>query len=174
MTEVKLVLSDKSGKSYQTTADVSSFSNKKIGEKLKDIPNFSGYELQITGGSDTAGFPMRWDVEGVVRKKPLLTSGPGVHIKRKGMKKRKTVRGNTVSSDIAQINVKVLTEGKKSLKEMFGKEEPKEEAKVEEASKEEAKEQPKAEEKKPEAEKPAEKPKESPKAEENKEKPKKE
>ena len=90
MAEVKLVLSDKSGKSYQTTADISSFANKKIKDKLKDIPNFSGYEFQITGGSDTSGFPMRWDVEGIGRKRLLLTSGPGVHIKRNRMKTRKS------------------------------------------------------------------------------------
>ena len=90
---------------------------------------------------------MRWDVEGIGRKRLLLTSGPGVHIKRNGMKKRKAVRGNTVSSDIAQINLKVLAEGKKSLKEMFGKEEaPKEDTKAEEKPKEaEKKEEPKKE-----------------------------
>jgi len=142
MAEVKLVLSDKSGKSYQTTADISSFANKKIKDKLKDIPNFSGYEFEITGGSDNAGFPMRKDAEGPGRRRLLLTSGPGVHIKRKGMKERKTVRGNAISLDTAQINLKVITQGKKSLKEMLGK---KEEETAEEKPKEEPKEAPKKE-----------------------------
>jgi len=141
MAEVKIVLGTKTGKSYQTTTDISTFTNKKIGEKVNNIPNFSGYEFEITGGSDNAGFPMRKDIEGPARKKPLLTSGPGVYIKRHGMKKRKTVRGNTIADDIAQINLKVLTPGKKPLEDILGKKEETKEVPKEEPKKEQPKEQ---------------------------------
>ena len=142
MAEAKVVIGDKEGKSYQTTTELASLINKKIGDKISSLPNFSGYEFEITGGSDNAGFPMRKDAEGPGRRRLLLTSGPGVHIKRKGMKERKTVRGNAISLDTAQINLKVITQGKKSLKEMLGK---KEGEAAEEKPKEEPKEAPKKE-----------------------------
>ncbi|QQG38854.1 MAG: 30S ribosomal protein S6e [Candidatus Woesearchaeota archaeon] len=123
MAEVKLVLGSKTGKSYQAVSNLDSFLNKKIGDKLTNLEGFSGYEFEIKGGSDTSGFPMRRDIEGPGRRKPLLTSGAGVKIENRGEKRRKTIRGNTISLDTAQINLKVLTEGKKSLEEMFGKKE---------------------------------------------------
>ena len=92
--EIKLVLNNpKTGKSYQKVlADGSSMMGSKIGGKIKgeDI-ELPGYEFEITGGSDSSGFPMRKDIDGSGRKSALLTSGPGVHITRKGMKKRKSL-----------------------------------------------------------------------------------
>lgn len=142
MAEAKIVIGDKEGKSYQTTTELAGLINKKIGDKISNLPNLSGYDFELTGGSDKAGFPMRRDAEGPGRRRLLLTSGPGVHIKRSGMKKRKTVRGNTISLDTAQINLKVITQGKKPLKELLGK---KEGESAEEKPKEEPKETPKKE-----------------------------
>lgn len=123
MVEVKVIIGYK-GKSYQKT-----ISDELIGRKIKDkisgdLIGLKGYELEITGGSDTAGFPMRRDVPGVGRKKPLLTRGPGVKINVKGERIRKTIRGNTISDDTAQINLKVLKVGSEDLGKLFKKEEP--------------------------------------------------
>jgi small subunit ribosomal protein S6e len=121
--EFKVVINDtKTGKSYQQNIDSEKFIGKKIKEKIDgSILGLAGYELQITGGSDSAGFPMRLDIEGSGRKKALLSGGVGVKISRKGMKKRKTVRGNTISVNTAQINLKVTKPGSKPLQEFFKK-----------------------------------------------------
>ena len=121
MAEVKIVMGSKDGKSYQTSAENNVFTNKKIGDKVSDVEGFSGYEFEITGGSDKDGFPMRRDLEGPGRRKILLGGGAGIRINVKGMKERKSIRGNTISDTTAQVNLKVLKQGKKSLEEMFGK-----------------------------------------------------
>ena len=79
-----------------------------------DLP---GYEFEITGGADSSGFPMRKDVEGSVRKKILIEQGVGIRNKEKGLRKRKTVRGNTINNNTAQISMKVVKAGKKPIKE---------------------------------------------------------
>ena len=136
-----------------------------------DIIGLAGYELQITGGTDKDGFPMHPQVHGPGRKKIILAHPPGFHPKIKGQRKRKMVRGNTISPDIVQINCKVSKAGVKPIEELLPKKEKVEEVKPEEKVKKPKKEEPKKEEKKPE-EKPKEKPPE--KKEEVKEKPKKE
>lgn len=141
MAEFKLTINDvKTGKSFQKTitgTETDVFKGKKIKDAIPgDGFGLKGYELQITGGSDNAGFPMRFDIEGPGRKKPMLTRGPCVKIKRKGMKQRKTVVGSSLSSTISQINLKITKYGSKSLNEIFGiKEEPKEEKPDESTSK---------------------------------------
>ncbi len=62
----KLVVSDpKSRKSYQKEVSGEGILGKKIGDKFSGAAaGLEGYELQITGGSDKDGFPMRKDVEG--------------------------------------------------------------------------------------------------------------
>jgi len=125
-----------------------------IGEKFNgDILGLSGYELQITGGTDKDGFPMHPQVHGPGRKKIVLAYPPCFRPKIKGQRKRKMVRGNTISPDIIQINCKVVKAGTKPLDQLIKKEEK-------EVTKEEAK--------------PKEKPKEAKPKEETKEKPKKE
>jgi len=130
-----------------------------IGEKFNgDIIGLSGYEIQITGGTDKDGFPMHPDVHGPGRKQIVLAYPPCFHPKIKGQRKRKMVRGNTISSDIIQINCKVVKAGTKPLDQLIKKEEKeviKEEAKPKEKPKEakpkeESKEKPKKEEIKPE------------------------
>jgi small subunit ribosomal protein S6e len=83
-----------------------------------------GYEFEISGGSDYCGFPMRKDVNGIMRKEILTTTGLGNRYKRHGMRLRRTVSGNTIYNKTAQINLKVLKHGAEPLI----KEEPKTEA----------------------------------------------
>ena len=148
MAEAKLTINDpKTGKSYKHLVDNSQLIGKKLKEKISgDSFGLKGYELEITGGSDKAGFPMRFDLQGPQRKKILLTKGPGVKIKRKGMRKRKMVAGNEISKDTVQVNLKILKIGTKKIEEILSK---KEEAK-EEIPKEKPKQEPPKEEKKEE------------------------
>jgi len=124
-------------------------------------------KIKITGGSDKAGVAMRGDVAGVPRKRVVLSKGVGLQDVKKGLRKRKLVRGNIISEEIYQINCKY--DGKIDLepKTEAPKEEPKEAKK--EAPKEAKKEAPKEAKK----EAPKEAKKEAPK-EAKKEAPKKE
>ena len=63
-------------------------------------------KIKITGGSDKSGVPMRADVLGAARKRVLIPDGVGLQNTERGLRKRKLLRGNTVSEEIYQINSK--------------------------------------------------------------------
>lgn len=130
MTTFKLVISDpKEKKAYQVEVDQKSSAlvGKRIGDVFDGgIAGLSGYKLQVTGGSDKQGFPMRGDVEGQARKKILLAFGPGFHPRMRGQRKRKSVRGNTISLEIVQVNAKISEYGKEPVAKLIGKGTPKE------------------------------------------------
>ncbi|WP_440059015.1 30S ribosomal protein S6e [Thermogladius sp. 4427co] len=85
-----------------------SFIGLKIGDAIDgSIIGLKGVRLEITGGSDNSGFPMRPDVHGPVKKKVLLSGPPGFHPRENGERRRKIVRGNTISPDIVQINTMI-------------------------------------------------------------------
>ncbi|MEM5801392.1 MAG: 30S ribosomal protein S6e [Candidatus Aenigmatarchaeota archaeon] len=128
MADFKFVISDpKTKKSYQLTVSQDkayTLIGKKIGDKFDgSILGLTGYELEIRGGTDKDGFPMLPSIQGPVRKKIILSGKPGFKPRLKGERKRKTVRGNTISADIAQINTKIVKYGSKPLEEIFKKEE---------------------------------------------------
>lgn len=128
MATFKFVISD--GKeSWQVEKDQKDapIFGKKLGETMDgSFLGMDGYELQITGGSDKDGFPMRNDIEGQLRKRFLINKGIGFHTKVDGLRRRKMLRGNMIGEDIAQINCKVTKKGTKSMEEIFGKKEKKE------------------------------------------------
>ena len=74
-------------------------------------------------GSDKNGFAMKKDVDGPRRIKSLLTGGVGYKPKGDGVKRRKTVRGNTISEDIVLINTIVTKAGSKSISDILNPEE---------------------------------------------------
>jgi small subunit ribosomal protein S6e len=130
----KLVISDpETRKAYQLEIDQNKAAfliGKKIGEEADLSPlGLVGYVIKITGGTDKDGFPMHSNIEGTVKKKVLLSQPPCFHPERKGQRRKKTVRGNTISPDIVQINCKVIKKGEKSLEELIPKKEKKEEKK---------------------------------------------
>ncbi|HIP25370.1 MAG TPA: 30S ribosomal protein S6e [Archaeoglobus profundus] len=129
MVEFKVVISDPAtGKAYQKVVSGAN-ANKLIGKQIGDIINGTlvdlppDYELQITGGTDKDGFPMRPDLPGTGRRRLLLSGGVGYRPKEKGVRKKKTVRGRVISKDIAQINMKVVKHGKIPLEELLKKKE---------------------------------------------------
>jgi len=120
----KLVINNK-GKAYNKELNEHEshvFIGKKIGDSMPGNSfGFKNYEFKITGGSDKDGFPMRFDLPGAGRKRLLLNKGPGVKIRERGLRLRKTLRGNLIAPDIKQININVVKEGEKKLEEIFGK-----------------------------------------------------
>ncbi len=115
------------------------FIGKKIGDSVdgsfvgEGDKNLIGYKLKITGGSDVTGRPMRPDLDGGAIKSVLVTAGTGykgkkyvkkngkVYIyKKDGLRRRRKIRGNIISQDTRQINLKVVEVGKRTLGSIFG------------------------------------------------------
>ena len=124
----KVVVSNKA-ETYQTEVeDTKALNGLVIGDEFDGgIVGLDGYTLKITGGSDKNGFTMKKDVPGTRRIKSLLTGGTGYHPKADGVKRRKTVRGNTIADDIVQINSVVVKEGAKPIADILGADEEEEE-----------------------------------------------
>ena len=122
---MQIVISDsKTGKAYKLEgkdAEANAlFIGKRIGDLVDaDIIGLGGYVLEITGGTDMQGMPMRRDVGGVARKRILITNPPGYNPKEQGKRRRKSVRGNEISTEISQVNVVVKEYGRKSLADIF-------------------------------------------------------
>lgn len=134
---MKLVISDtKSGKAYNKKTEEAVFLNRKVGEQV-DLGSVGlpGFKARITGGSDKQGFPMKPTLQGQGRKKILVRKGIGVRSKAKGRLVRKSMRGNTVGTDIVQLNLAITKQGEKPISdfikpgEVKGKEEEKVSAK---------------------------------------------
>ncbi|MEM2875482.1 MAG: 30S ribosomal protein S6e [Candidatus Bathyarchaeia archaeon] len=82
---------------------------RKIGEVLDgSVLGMSGAKLQITGGSDISGFPMRPDIHGGAKVRVIVTGGVGFKPKKRGERLRKTLRGNLITEDIVQVNMKII------------------------------------------------------------------
>lgn len=114
MAKFKLIISHPQGKSQVVEVEgprAQSLVGRRIGETVDgSIAGLSGSKLQITGGSDKDGFPMRKDVHGGVRVAVMLSGGTGFTPKQEGERRRKLVRGNVITDDIVQINLKVAQE----------------------------------------------------------------
>ena len=143
----KINISEKNGKTFHTELESEALLGKEIHGKVNGIevsPDFAGYEFEIAGASDKAGFPVREDVEGIGLKGVLMSYGIGMkrrsrregkrkrsHFTPKGLRLRKSARGKIISAEIMQLNLKVLKHGEKSLSEIFPEQnKPKAEAPV--------------------------------------------
>ena len=93
----------------------------------------SAWSVEITGGSDLTGRPMRPELAGGGIKSVLITAGIGYKGKRfvnkrgkiyrykyDGLRRRRNLRGNVVSQDTRQINLKITEVGNRSLDAIFG------------------------------------------------------
>lgn len=90
-------------------ARASPFISKKLGETLDGaVVDLPAHKIQLMGGSDKDGVPMRSNVHGGVRRAIVLTDGAGFKAKEKGQRKRKVVRGDIITDEIVQINVKIV------------------------------------------------------------------
>jgi small subunit ribosomal protein S6e len=122
----KLVISDpEEGKAIQYELDdakTNALVGKMVGDIVEgDVLGLPGYKLKITGGSDASGFPIRPDVHGSGKKRILIKGPPGFKSNRKGMAKRKTVRGRELSLGISQVNMRIEEKGSTPLEELVMK-----------------------------------------------------
>jgi len=73
---------------------------------------FKGYIFKISGGNDKQGFPMKQGVLTNQRVRLLLADGHSCYrIRRRGERKRKSVRGCIVSGDLSVVNLVVVKKG---------------------------------------------------------------
>ncbi len=107
---------------------------RRIGEIIDGtVADLAGYKIQLTGGTDKDGIPMRPDVHGGVKARVVLSGGVGYKPKNKGERKRVVVRGNTVSADTTFLNFKIVEKPKgRKKKAKEPKPEPKPEPEPEE------------------------------------------
>ncbi len=118
MAKFKVIVSDpEEGKSKVVELEESRATpliGRRIGEIIDgSVVDLPGQKVQITGGSDKDGFPMRPSVHGGVRRRIILSGGTGYNPQHEGLRKRKTVRGNVVTDEIVQINLKIVEKTKK-------------------------------------------------------------
>jgi small subunit ribosomal protein S6e len=124
MADFTVVVADpEDGSTYQQDVDgqdANRFVGRDIGEEVDGgAVGLDGYTLEITGGSDETGRPMRENVPGSNIKEMLLDGGVGFEPSRDGERKRITVRGRKVSDETAQINAKV-TDSDEGVAEILG------------------------------------------------------
>ncbi len=122
MVEFKLVISDREKSIARTVGDPQSagFLGKRIGESVGgELLGAGGYTFRISGGTDKSGFPMRPNLPGARQTRLYVGDGFGFHAPRRGMRRRRTFRGNTISEETVQINLVVDQKGPKPLAELF-------------------------------------------------------
>jgi small subunit ribosomal protein S6e len=113
MAKFKVIVSDPQAGTSKVVeleeARAAPFIGRRLGETLDgsavDLP---AHTVQILGGSDKDGVPMIGNVHGGVRRKVVLSNGTGFSAKKKGERRRKTVRGNIITDEIVQINMKIV------------------------------------------------------------------
>merc|ERR1712003_449762 len=80
------------------------------GDSLGD--EFTGYVFRISGGNDKQGFPMKQGILLNHRTRLLFKKGMSCYReRRKGCRKRKSVRGCIVGPDLATLSLVVLKKG---------------------------------------------------------------
>ena len=113
MAKFKVIVSDPQAGTSKVVeieeARAAPFIGRRLGETIDgsavDLP---AHTVQILGGSDKDGVPMLGNVHGGVRRRVVLTDGTGFAAKKKGERRRKTVRGNIITDEIVQINMKIV------------------------------------------------------------------
>ncbi len=105
MANFKITISDTKGKSITRELkdnDANPLVGLLIGQETDaSLVGLEG-KIKITGGSDKSGIPMRSDLLSSTRKRILIPKGIGLRQTEKGLRKRKLLRGNTISEEINQ------------------------------------------------------------------------
>ena len=81
--------------------------------------NLPGYNLEITGGSVKAGFPMKRGAHTSGPLKILMGNGVGYKAE-KGQRARRRVHGEIVGDYIVQVNTRIKEYGGKSVESLLG------------------------------------------------------
>jgi len=100
--------------------DANRFVGRELGDEVEgSAVGLDGYTLELTGGSDDAGRPLRSDVRGPNLKSILLEGGVGFKPERDGERKRVTVRGREISDAVRQLNAKIVEAGEGDVAELL-------------------------------------------------------
>jgi ribosomal protein S6E (S10) len=84
------------------------------GDSLGD--EFKGYVFRISGGNDKQGFPMKQGVLLPHRVRLLMSKGHSCYRPRRtGERKRKSVRGCIVGSDLSVLSLVVVKQGEQDI-----------------------------------------------------------
>lgn len=120
---MQLVVGTQDGQTYSIELDDSGatrLQGKRIGEEFDaGFAGLDGYTLEITGGSDEDGFPMKKQVTGTARKRLLVGGGIGISGLEDGERQRVSLRGNEIADDIVQVNCRVVEAGSSSVEELL-------------------------------------------------------
>jgi small subunit ribosomal protein S6e len=115
MAKFKLIVSDPStGKCVVNElegARAQALIGRSLGEVIDGSAFGIGGPVVISGGCDKNGIPMRADVHGGAKKYIVLSSGPGFRPTKSGERKRKLIRGRTITDETFQINVTLRKAG---------------------------------------------------------------
>lgn len=109
LAKFKLIISDpatgKSAASEVEGARAQALIGRSLGETIDGSSlGIAPGRILISGGCDKNGIPMRADVHGGVKKYVVLSSGTGFRPTRHGERRRKLVRGRTITDETYQIN----------------------------------------------------------------------
>jgi len=120
MAKFKVIVSDPDNGTSRVVeveeARAAPFIGRRIGEIVEGaVLDLPAHKVQITGGSDKDGVPIRLSVHGGVRRSVILSGGSGFKPSEKGQRRRKMVRGNVITDDIVQINAKIVEKPKKPV-----------------------------------------------------------
>ena len=120
MAKFKVIVSDPDNGTSKVVeveeARAAPFIGRRIGEIVEGaVLDLPAHKVQITGGSDKDGVPIRLSVHGGVRRSVILSGGSGFKPSEKGQRRRKMVRGNVITDDIVQINAKIVEKPKKPV-----------------------------------------------------------
>ena len=81
--------------------------------------------FRISGGNDKQGFPMKQGVLSTGRTRLLLSEGLSCYrARRAGERKRKSVRGCIVASDISVLNLVIIKKGDKEIPDVTDSTQP--------------------------------------------------
>ena len=102
--------------------DANRFLGRELGDEVDGTAvGLDGYTLEITGGSDAAGRPLRADVSGPDLRDVLVAErSTGYKPDRGGERRRVTVRGREIGEEVVQINVQVAERGDRPIEELLG------------------------------------------------------
>ena len=129
MAKFKLIVSDPlTGKSSVNEVE-GGRAQALIGRSLGEVIDGSALgiaqgKVLISGGCDKNGIPMRPDVHGSAKKYIVISKGPGFKPTNRGERRRKLVRGRSISEEIYQVNFTLKRDGQKESKGAQPKESP--------------------------------------------------
>jgi small subunit ribosomal protein S6e len=134
MVEFQVIVGDPdTGKTHSVEVDgqhANVFVRKRIGEEVDGMfVGLPGYTVEITGGSDQDGFPMRPEIPQATRKSILVSESTGFNPTDDGVRRKRTFRGNEISPEITQVNAKIVDRGPEDVDSLlYGEDEDEVEA----------------------------------------------